>query len=138
MYSSTTGGGLSFLNIAATSKMNSLGNTMFSDLGNPSAILFNPANSWSSSKYKISFNNVNFNQSLDVFLLDFQPPPVEKWNLNLVKNFIEKWFVENANPMEEDIESMRESLLSLFQFLAEEKLLPETLLDPAKKYLQNE
>jgi hypothetical protein len=33
---------------------------------------------------------------------------------------------------------MRESLLTLFQFLAEEKLLPETLLDPAKKYLQNE
>ena len=65
MYSSTTGGGLSFLNIAATSKMNSLGNTMFSDLGNPSAILFNPANSWSSSKYKVSFNNVWFNQSLD-------------------------------------------------------------------------
>ncbi len=63
--SATTGGGLSFLNIAATAKMNSLGNTMFSELGSPSAIILNPSNSWSSSNYKLSFNNIWFNQHLD-------------------------------------------------------------------------
>ncbi len=77
-------------------------------------------------------------EDLDVFLVDFQPPPIAEWDMRLVKRFLSKWFIENANPLEEDIESMRESLLTLFQFLAEEKLLPETLLDPAKKYLQNE
>ena len=61
----STGGGLSFLNIAPTSKMNSLGNTMFSGLGDPSSILFNPANSWSISRYKFSVNNVWYNESLD-------------------------------------------------------------------------
>jgi len=61
----TTGGGLSFLNIAATAKMNSLGNTMFSELGSPSAIILNPSNSWSTSNYKVSFNNIWFNQNLD-------------------------------------------------------------------------
>ena len=61
----STGGGLSFLNIAPTSKINSLGNTMFSGLGEPSSMLFNPANIWSFSKYKLSINNVWYNKNLD-------------------------------------------------------------------------
>jgi hypothetical protein len=77
-------------------------------------------------------------EDLDVFLVDFQPPPVAEWDLKLVKRFMSKWFIENANPLAEDLDSMRESLLSLFQFLAEEKQLPETLLAPAEKYLQSE
>ncbi|MDP7605231.1 MAG: hypothetical protein QGH68_00135 [SAR324 cluster bacterium] len=77
-------------------------------------------------------------EDLDVFLVDFQPPPVAEWDLRLVKRFMNKWFIENANPLEEDLYSMRESLLSLFQFLAEEKLLPDTLLAQAEKYLQSE
>ena len=77
-------------------------------------------------------------EDLDVFLVDFHPPTVAEWDLKLVKRFMSKWFIENANPLEEDLDSMRESLLSLFQFLAEEKLLPDTLLAPATKYLQSE
>ncbi|MGY8697331.1 MAG: hypothetical protein ACKVIP_01530, partial [bacterium] len=77
-------------------------------------------------------------EDLDVFLVDFHPPTVAEWDLKLVKRFMSKWFIENANPLEEDLDSMRESLLSLFQFLAEEKLLPGTLLAPATKYLQSE
>ena len=77
-------------------------------------------------------------EDLDVFLVDFQPPPVAEWDFRLIKRFMNKWFIENANPLEEDLYSMRESLLSLFQFLAEEKLLPDTLLAQAEKYLQSE
>ena len=73
---------------------------------------------------------------LDVFLVDFQPPPVTEWDLNLVKNFIDKWFIENANPMEDDLESMRKSLLNLFQFLVEEKLLQENFLEDFSNYLK--
>ena len=62
---SQTGGGLSFLNISTTAKMNALGNTMFSELGSPSALILNPANTWNLSKRKFSFNTVIFNQSLD-------------------------------------------------------------------------
>jgi len=76
-------------------------------------------------------------EDLEVFLIDYQPPPVAEWDLKLVKRFMSKWFIENANPLEEDLDSMRESLLSLFEFLAEEKLLPDTLLAPATKYLQS-
>ena len=76
-------------------------------------------------------------EDLEVFLVDYQPPPVAEWDLKLVKRFMSKWFIENANPLEEDLDSMRESLLSLFEFLAEEKLLPDTLLAPATKYLQS-
>ena len=77
-------------------------------------------------------------EDLEVFLVDFHPPTIAEWDLKLVKGFMSKWFIENANPLEEDLESMRESLLSLFQFLAEEKILPDTLLAPATKYLQSE
>jgi hypothetical protein len=76
-------------------------------------------------------------EDLEVFLVDYQPPPVAEWDLKLVKRFMSKWFIENANPLEEDLDSMRESLLILFEFLAAEKLLPDTLLAPATKYLQS-
>ena len=76
-------------------------------------------------------------EDLDVFLVDFKPPPVAEWNLNLIKKFISEWFVENANPTNEDLESMRESLLNLFQYLTEEKLLSEKFLEEASQYLNS-
>ena len=75
-------------------------------------------------------------EDLDVFLVDFEPPPVAEWDADLVKEFMEKWFLENANPLEEDLESMRESLSNLFDFLAEEELLSAGFLDAASMYLQ--
>ena len=76
-------------------------------------------------------------EDLEVFLVDFQPPPVAEWDLDLVKHFMSKWFFENANPLEEDLESMRESLSSMFQFLADEELLPDGFLAATEQYLQN-
>ena len=64
----TVGGGLAFLNIPGTARMNSLGNTMFSDISNPSSILINPANTWHQSSYKFSLNNVAYNPELDIQL----------------------------------------------------------------------
>ena len=75
-------------------------------------------------------------EDLDVFLVDFEPPPVAEWDADLVKEFMEKWFLENANPLEEDLESMRESLSNLFDFLAEEELLSAGFHDAASMYLQ--
>ena len=69
-------------------------------------------------------------------MVDFKPPPVADWNLDLIKYFVSKWFLENANPMEEDLESMRNSLLDLFQFLTEEKLLSEHFLQEVSQYLK--
>jgi len=76
-------------------------------------------------------------EDLDVFLVDFKPPLVAEWDLDLLKQFMSKWFIEYANPLEEDLDSMRESLLNLFQFLADEELLPDGLLPAATKYLKN-
>ena len=76
-------------------------------------------------------------EDLDVFLVDFEPPPVAEWDVDLVEEFIEKWFLENANPLEEDLVSMRESLLSLFKFLAKENLLPDGFLNNVSKNILN-
>jgi len=75
-------------------------------------------------------------EDLEVFLVDFDPPSVAEWDADLVKEFMEKWFLENANPLEEDLESMRESLSNLFDFLAEEELLSAGFLDAVSMYLQ--
>lgn len=75
-------------------------------------------------------------EDLEVFLVDFQPPPLAEWNLKLVKQFMSKWFVEFANPLEEDLESMRSSLSLFFEFLDEEKILPDTCYNDVSSYLQ--
>ena len=76
-------------------------------------------------------------EDLEVFLVDFEPPPISEWDSELIKNFLEKWFLANANPLEEDIVSMRESLMILFKFLAKEDLLPEGFLNNVSKSIQN-
>ena len=76
-------------------------------------------------------------EDLEVFLVDFEPPPISEWDSELIKNFLGKWFMENANPLEEDLVSMRESLLSLFKFLAKEDLLPDGFLNTVSKSIQN-
>ena len=74
---------------------------------------------------------------LEIFLVDFEPPVVSEWDAELINNFMGKWFLEYANPLEEDLVSMRESLLSLFKFLANEDLLSERFLDTVLKNLHN-
>ena len=76
-------------------------------------------------------------EDLEVFLVDFEPPLISEWDSELIKNFLGKWFLENANPLEEDLVSMRESLLSLFKFLAKENLLPDGFLNTVSKSIQN-
>ena len=76
-------------------------------------------------------------EDLEVFLVDSEPPPISVWDSELIKNFLDKWFLENANPLEEDLVSMRESLLSLFNFLAKEDLLPNGFLNTVSKSIQN-
>ena len=75
-------------------------------------------------------------EDLEVFLVDFQPPNIKEWESGMVKHFFGEWFLENANPLEEDLDSMRETLLSLFQFLDGEKLLPEGVLDQVSAFLE--
>ena len=75
-------------------------------------------------------------EDLEVFLVDFQPPNIKEWDSGMVKHFIGEWFVENANPLKEDLDSMRESLLSLFQFLDREELLPGDVFDKVSAFLE--
>tara|TARA_B100000676_G_C17946699_1_gene769628 strand:+ start:80 stop:1009 length:930 start_codon:yes stop_codon:yes gene_type:complete len=75
---------------------------------------------------------------LEVFLEDFQPPALEKWDNDLVKSFLEKWFIGNANPMKDDLESMHESLMYLFQFMNEENLLSKDFFNEVSHYLKKE
>ena len=75
---------------------------------------------------------------LDVFLEDFRPPPMDGWDKNLVKNFFENWFIENANPMEDDLEGMRESLMHLFKFLNTEKLISKIFFNEVSLYLKKD
>jgi len=75
-------------------------------------------------------------EDLEVFLVDFQPPLFKDWETGMIKNFIEEWFLENANPLKEDLDSMRESLLSLFHFLDRENLLPKSFFDKVSEFLK--
>jgi len=75
-------------------------------------------------------------EDLEVFLVDFQPPNTKEWDSDMVKHFIGEWFVENANPLKEDLDSMRESLLSLFKFLDREELLPGGVFDQVSAFLE--
>ena len=75
-------------------------------------------------------------EDLEVFLVDFHPPNIKEWDSGMVKHFIGEWFVENANPLKEDLDSMRESLLDLFQFLDREELLPEGVFDQVSAFLE--
>ena len=75
-------------------------------------------------------------EDLEVFLVDFKPPNIEEWDSGMVRHFIGEWFVGNANPLKEDIYSMRESLLSLFQFLDGEELLQKDVFDQVSEFLE--
>ncbi len=77
-------------------------------------------------------------EDLEVFLVDFKPPNIKEWDSGMVKHFIGEWFVGNANPLKEDIYSMKESLLSLFQFLDREKLLPGGVFDQVSEFLEKQ
>ncbi len=55
-YGTESAGGLSFLNIPASSLSTSLGNTITSDMGSPSAMLQNPANIWQYPRWSFIFN----------------------------------------------------------------------------------
>jgi len=81
-------------------------------------------------------NQERIEEDLEVFLVDFQPPNLTEWDSGMVKHFIGEWFLENANPLEEDLDSMRESLLSLFQFLDGEELLPGGVFDQVSAFLE--
>ncbi len=76
-------------------------------------------------------------EDLEVFLVDYQPPNINEWDFGMIKHFIGEWFLENANPLKEDLDSMRESLLILFQFLDREELLPNGVLDQVSEFLEN-
>ena len=75
-------------------------------------------------------------EDLEVFLVDFHPPNIKEWDSGMVKHFFGEWFVENANPLKEDLDSMRESLLNLFQFLDREELLPGEVFDQVSAFLE--
>ena len=75
-------------------------------------------------------------EDLEVFLVDFHPPNIKEWDSGMVKHFIGEWFIENANPLKEDLDSMRESLLNLFQFLDREELLPGEVFDQVSAFLE--
>ena len=43
----------------------------------------------------------------------------------MIDDFFMKWFVEHANPTDEDKQSMRETMLHFLQFMRERKILAE-------------
>ncbi len=81
-------------------------------------------------------NKEQVEDDLELFLVDYEVPLVAEWDKTLVKNFMNKWFLETANPLEEDLQSMRESLSHLFQYLDQENLLPEGLLNEVSGILK--
>ena len=76
-------------------------------------------------------------EDFEVFLEDFAPPPLEEWTPGLIVSFIKEWFVEHANPMEEDQFSMEETMLHFLQFLQARSLIPEGFYPDVLKSLES-
>ena len=68
-------------------------------------------------------------EDLEVFLDDFQPPVYQEWTPGLIDEFINEWFVREANPLEEDLASMRKNMLYFLRYLREKSLLPSCFGD---------
>jgi hypothetical protein len=75
-------------------------------------------------------------EDLEVFLDDFQPPVYQEWTPDLIDEFINEWFVREANPLEEDLASMRKSMLYFLRYLREKSLLPSCFGDTRPSSLE--
>ena len=65
-------------------------------------------------------------EDLELFLEDFSPSTkFDQWTTSMIDDFFMKWFVEHANPTDEDKQSMRETMLHFLQFMRERKILAE-------------
>ena len=74
-------------------------------------------------------------EDIEVFFEDFGPPPPEEWTPKLIYNFINNWFVKESNPTNDDINSMRDTMLHFSNFLSEKKLISENLFNDINKNL---
>ena len=63
-------------------------------------------------------------EDLEMFLDEYQPPNIKEWTSEMLEHYLNSWFIENANPLQEDLESMQKSLLHLIRFLHEKTLIP--------------
>ena len=67
-------------------------------------------------------------EDLELFLEDFSPSTkFDQWTTSMIDDFFMNWFVEHANPTDEDKQSMRETMLHFLQFMRERKILVEDL-----------
>ena len=65
-------------------------------------------------------------EDLELFLEDFKPSlNFDQWTTSMIDDFFMNWFVEHANPTDEDKQSMRETMLHFLQFMRERSILAE-------------
>ncbi len=76
-------------------------------------------------------------EDLELFMEDFLPPPVSSWTPKLFDEFIGKWFIDHANPLEDDLVSMQETMLHLLAYLRDKNLLPSCFEEQYLKKLQD-
>lgn len=76
-------------------------------------------------------------EDVEVFVEEYITQPVEEWKAPLVDTFLGSWFVENLNPVVEDLISMQNSLEHFFQFLKTQQKIPPDELQTILSLLQN-
>lgn len=74
---------------------------------------------------------------LEVFLDDYVTVPMTEWNADLLDDFLGTWFIQNLNPMIEDLESIQKSLERFFQFLADQEKIDKDISQKIIKVLQD-
>ena len=77
-------------------------------------------------------------EDVEVFVEDFVTQPPATWNRALVAEFFESWFVENLNPVADDLFSMQNSLEHFFQFLATQEQIPPAEMQNILALFQND
>lgn len=76
-------------------------------------------------------------EDVETFLEDYVSVPPEQWSTEVLDDFLGNWFVENLNPVVDDLISMQQSLEKLFHYLGAQGKIPAEVLEPAIALLQD-
>lgn len=77
-------------------------------------------------------------EDIEVFLEDYVTVSVDQWDTALLDDFLGNWFIENANPVEDDMRSMQTSLERLFGFLGDQGKISGEAKDAAMVLLKDQ
>ncbi|MBF0353086.1 MAG: hypothetical protein HQM11_18800 [SAR324 cluster bacterium] len=66
---------------------------------------------------------------VDTFIEEYVQTPVSEWTVEYVTEFTNTWFVQNMNPLPEDVDGMKKSLTLFVRFLEQENSMSKSIAE---------